>query len=156
MSRRTLLAALALSVLLNVGVLAAVAYRLAQAGSAPVSLKGGEATSLPDYLRLDAAQRRAWDEAEASFLRDVAEGGRRIAAQRTEMIHEIFSEQPDRSRIESLRQKIQALQTRQQQRTIEQLLKEKALLNDDQRRALTEYLLRQNPPSTPEERLHAR
>jgi hypothetical protein len=72
------------------------------------------------------------------------------------MIREIFSGQLDRARIETERSAIAELQAAQQRRIIEQLLRERDLLDAEQRRKLADLLLRQAPASTFEERLHGK
>ncbi len=152
-----LLFALVLSLLLNLGVLGAVSYRFLQSGHLP-AIFGGDAqeASLPDYLQLSAAQRGKWQELESGFLREVGAEWQEIRAHREAMIHEIFSDRPDRGRIESERAAIAKLQTGQQRRVIEQLLRESEILDRSQRRALGELLIRQAPKATAEERLHGK
>lgn len=157
MDRFGLKFALVLSVLLNLGVVGAVAYRAFQLGQWPAVFRAGPAeTDLPEYLELTAEQRRQWHELEAGFLGELRAEWREILIHRESMIREIFSEQPDRGRIEAERAAISQLQAAQQRRTIEQLLRERNVLDAEQRRQLADLLLRQAPASTFEERLHGR
>jgi Spy/CpxP family protein refolding chaperone len=110
--------------------------------------------SLPDYLKLNAGQRRQWHDLEKGFLKELATDWDQIRAHRRNMINEIFAERPDRSRIEAERAAIAELQATQQQRVIAQLLKERDIIDPGQRRALAELLLRQAPPGVMEGRLH--
>ncbi len=157
MKRSGMQLVLVLSLLLNLGVIGAVGYRVVQHGQLPGVL-GGNATeaSLPDYLKLSAAQRRQWHELESGFLRELGADWQQIRPHREKMIREIFSDRPDRGRIEAEREVIAQLQARQQQRVIEQLLKERDILGPEQQRALAELLIRQAPAGTFEERLHAK
>ena len=150
-----MLFALVLSVLLNLGVLGAVGYRVFQTGQLPAVFGGdaGEA-SLPDYLKLSAEQRGKWQALESGFLREAGAEWQQIRVHREAMIREIFSDRADRGRIESERAAIAQLQTGQQRRVIEQLLRESEILDRAQRRALAELLIRQAPTATAEERLH--
>lgn len=148
---------LVLSLLLNLGVIGAVGYRIVQHGQLP-GVFGGNATEagLPDYLKLSAEQRRQWHELETAFLRELGADWQQIRSHRESMIREIFSDRPDRGRIEAERAVIAQLQAGQQQRVIEQLLKERDILDREQQRALAELLVRQAPAGTFEERLHAK
>ena len=148
---------LVMSLLLNLGVVAAVGYRVVQHGQLP-GVFGADATqaSLPDYLKLSAEQRRQWHELETGFLRELGADWQQIRTHRENMIREVFSERPDRGRIEAERAVIAQLQASQQQRVIEQLLKERDILDQDQQRALAELLIRQAPAGTFEERLHGK
>lgn len=157
MNRIGLKLALILSVLLNLGVAGAVAYRAIQHGEWPsVPRAVGEEASLPDYLGLDAEQRRRWRELETGFLRELRAEWPQIRSRRESMVREIFSKQPRRDRIEADRAAIAQLQSAQQQRVIEQLLRERDVLDLEQRRKLADLLLRQAPASTFEERLHGK
>jgi Spy/CpxP family protein refolding chaperone len=148
--------ALVLSLLLNAGMIGAVAYSAYQDGQWPSMLDAKSETSLPDYLGLDAEQRRRWHELEAGFLDALRNDWAEIRAHREAMIREIFAEQPDRARIERERAAIAEAQSAQQQRIIEQLLRERDLLDSQQRRKLADLLLRQAPASTFEEQLHGK
>lgn len=143
--------ALIASLMLNAGVLGAVAY-----AKWPAIFRSDRGTAdLATYLALDAEQRRRWHELEAAFIRDLKSEWRQIQVHRERMIGEIFSREPDRSRIEAERAAIAQLQSTQQRRIIEQLLRERDVLDTEQRRKLAELLLRQAPAATFEERLHA-
>jgi Spy/CpxP family protein refolding chaperone len=156
MKQTVLKFALVLSLLLNAGVIGAVAYSAYQDGQWP-SMPGAKSeTSLPDYLGLNAEQRRRWHELEAEFLDALKKDWGGIRNHREAMIREIFSERPDRARIESERAAVTELQSAQQQRIIEQLLRERDLLDAEQRGKLADLLLRQAPASTFEEQLHGK
>jgi len=155
MKRSGLSLALILSLLLNVGVVGAVGYRAVVEGHVPAIL-GGEASgvSLPAYLKLGTEQRRQWHDLEIGFLRDLESDWQQIRAHREQMIHGIFSERPDLGHIETERATIAQLQAAQQKRVIEQLLREREILDPAQQRALAELLIRQMPTTTTEGRLH--
>lgn len=146
--------ALVLSVLLNLGVAGAVVYSAFQHRQWLVFDAARQEPGLPDYLKLDAEQRRKWHELEAGFLPELKAEWQQVRIHRERMIGEIFSEQPDRGRIEAERSAIAELQSAQQRRIIEQLLREREVLDLEQRRKLAILLLRQAPTSTFEERLH--
>lgn len=155
MKRSVLQFALVLSLLLNLGVIGAAGYIALTRGQLPVVF-GGDAkeANLPDYLKLSIEQRRQWHDLEARFLKELTADWQKIRVHRESMINEIFSERPDRGRIEAERALIAQVQARQQQRVIEQLLEERAIIDLEQRRALAQILIRQAPSSTMEERLH--
>ncbi len=155
MKRSALLQGLALSLLLNVGVLAAVGYHAVQLGRWPV-IFGEKASeeSLPDHLKLSAEQRRRWHDLEVGFLHEIEGDWRKIRDYREAMIRELFSDRPVLGRIEAERSIIAQVQTEQQRRVIEQLLRERDILDPAQRRALAELLIRQAPSVTAVERLH--
>jgi len=147
MRRSSLVYALMLSVLLNLGVVGAVAYRTWGHGEAA-------ATDLADRLQLDPEQRRRWHALEEGFMHELDAGWREIAQHREQLIRAVFSDEPDRSRIEAERARIAELQAQQQQRVIAQLLQERDILTAEQRRALVELLLREEPAAPLERRLH--
>ncbi len=147
MRRPTVVYALILSLLLNVGVLGAVAYRALDRG-------GVMAADLADRLKLDPAQRQRWHALEEGFVQELDAGWREIAGHRERLIREVFADQPNRARIESERARIADLQARQQQRVIAQFLQERDILDAEQRRALVELLLREEPGVPLERQLH--
>lgn len=136
---------LVFSVLINVGVFSAAAYR---------GLKTDAFPGLPRYLGLDAEQTRQWHEAERSFLVELAGGTTAIDVHRTRMIRAIFAESPNLPQIDAQRTAIAALQDVQQKRVIEQLLRERAMLDAAQRERLATLLLAQPSGPSSVERLH--
>lgn len=153
MNRRTLLSgALAISLLVNLGVIGAIGWRAFE-----VSQASGTGTDVPElarYLSLDEAQQRRWREAEAGFLEDFRTNSREIHRRRDRLIDEIFAAEPDAARIEVERAEIARLQDVQQRQVIEQLLRERALLDAQQRERLRELLLRQPVGASGVEELH--
>ena len=146
MRRSTLVYALVLSALLNVGVLGAAVYR---------SFVGArESADLVDRLKLDDDQRRRWHALEEPFVRDLDAGWREIAGHRERLVREVFSERPDDGRIEAERSRIAELQVQQQQRVIVQFLREREILTGEQRAVLVDVLLRHAPAEPLEQRLH--
>lgn len=126
--------ALIFSLLINAGVLGAAAYRGLMVDSFP---------GLPDYLGLSPAQTQQWHATEQDFLAQLAAGTQAIETHRVRLIEAIFAEVPDPARIDAERLAIATLQDVQQQRVIEQLLKERALLDAAQRDRLAALLLAQ-------------
>lgn len=148
MKPKPLHVALALSLLINLGVLGAIAYR----GAASKAPAAGE--SLPRHLQLSAEQMQRWHESEAGFLRQLGAGAEEIRAHRDRMIHAIFAEKPDHGLIDGERAAIARLQDKQQQLVIAQLLRERELLQPAQRERLARLLLAQPVAASPIEQLH--
>jgi Spy/CpxP family protein refolding chaperone len=148
--------ALAISLLLNVGVLGGVGYQAWRLGALPElsAYFGMPHEQLPDYLGLDAAQRAKWREIEAGFLAGLTDDARAIRAHRERMIHEIFGARPDAAVVERERAQIFARQEAQQRRIVDQLLRERDLLSPEQRAKLADLLVRQAPGGATVERLH--
>lgn len=140
--------ALILSLLINLGVLGAIAYRSALAPATA----GGE--SLPRHLQLSAEQVQRWHESEAGFLRQLGAGAEEIRVHRDRMIRAIFAERTDQAAIDGERSAIARLQDRQQQLVIAQLLRERDLLRPAQRERLAQLLLAQPVAASTFEQLH--
>jgi len=140
--------ALALSFLINLGVLGAIAYR----SMIPVAVPAGE--SLPRHLQMSTEQLHRWHESEAGFLKQLGAGAEEIRAHRDRMIRAIFSEKPDQDLIDGERAAIARLQDEQQKLVIAQLLRERELLQPDQRERLARLLLSQPVAASTIEQLH--
>lgn len=140
--------ALVLSLLINLGVLGAIAYRSA----VPPAASAGE--NLPRHLQLSAEQLQRWHESEIGFLRQLGAGAEEIRVHRDRMIHAIFAETPDPALIDRERTAIARLQDQQQKLVIGQLLRERELLQPAQRERLAQLLLAQPVTPSPIEQLH--
>ncbi len=135
---------LALSLLANAGVLAGAWFQAWRADVATeLAFFGMGHERVPDYLKLDPAQRERWHALEQDFVSTLNDAGREILTHRERLVREIFSAQPDAAAIERERATIFALQEAQQRSVIAQLLREREMLNPEQRAALTSLLLRQ-------------
>lgn len=141
--------ALTLSVLLNLGVIGAVAYRSLVPSAGPAA---GE--SLPRHLQLNPEQQRRWHESEAVFLKQLGAGAEQIRSHRDRMIGAIFAETPDQARVDAERAAIARLQEEQQKLVIAQLLRERELLQPPQRERLARLLLAQPVGPSTIEQLH--
>jgi hypothetical protein len=141
--------ALALSFLINLGVLGAVAYRAMAPAAAPAA---GE--SLPRHLQLSAEQLHRWHESEAAFLGQLGAGADKIRVHRDRMIGAIFADTPDQVLIDAERTAIARLQDEQQKLVIGQLLRERELLQPAQRERLARLLLEQPVGPSTIEQLH--
>lgn len=136
---------LAVSLLVNLGVIGAVAYRLANKDSFP---------GLPRYLELSADQVRDWHASEQGFLMQLGTSAEAIRTHRDRMIHAIFADTPDPALIDAERIAIARLQDEQQKRVIQQLLRERELLTLTQRTKLAQLLLDQPAGLSTIELLH--
>ena len=146
--------ALLASVLLNAGVIAGVGYRVVQERAAAASTTSATTFDLPRHLGLDEQQRRRWTELEGDFMEEIESAWHDMTSHREKLIREIFAERPDPARIEAERAAIAEAQARQQRRVVAQLLKEREVLNAEQRRALAELLVNETPAPLLERRLH--
>ncbi len=151
MKRNALGVALALSLMVNLGVLGAVGWRTWQANDA---VDAAGFPGLARYLGLDDAQQRRWREAEAGFLEHFRAGAQQIHTRRDQLIDAIFAATPDSQAIESERAAIARLQEAQQKLVIEQLLRERELLDAGQRERLRELLQQQPIGASGFEELH--
>ena len=153
MSQSSLKYAFALSLLLNIGVIGAAGYQAVKTGELWPVLRPAQPAAA-EFLRLSPEQRQRWHALEADFMREWAASTKAIAGHHEKLIRGIFSERPAIEDIEAERVAIARLQTGQQQRVIAQLLKEREILDPDQRRALADLLLQQAPEVTPVEQVH--
>ena len=137
---------LALSLLINAGVLAGAWYQARRAeGATELAFFGMGHERVPEYLKLDPTQRERWHAMEQNFVKTLNDAGREIQTHRERLVREILSAQPDASVIERERASIFTLQEAQQRSVIAQLLKEREMLSAEQRAALAELLLKQDP-----------
>jgi len=146
MKHRWVYLLLALSLLVNAGVLAGAWFQASRAeGTTELAFFGMGHERVPEYLKLDPAQRERWHAMEQDFVKTLNDSGREIQAHRERMVRAILSAQPDAAVIERERASIFALQEAQQRGVIAQLLKEREMLNPEQRAALGDLLLQQDP-----------
>lgn len=141
--------ALAISLLINLGVLGAVAYRTALPAPAPAA-----GASLPRHLQLSPEQMQRWHQSEAGFLGQLVAGADKIRAHRDRMIGAIFADTPDQTLIDAERTAIARLQDEQQKLVIAQLLREREMLDPGQRQRLARLLLAQPVGPSSFEQLH--
>jgi hypothetical protein len=149
---------LAVSLLVNVGVLAGAWFQAWRAqGATELAFFGMGHERVPDYLKLDGMQRERWHVMEQNFVKSLNDIGGEIQIHRERLVREIFSAQPDASVLERERAAIFTLQEAQQRSVIEQLVNEREMLNAKQRLALADLLLQQDPRSAVStQQLHAR
>lgn len=137
MTRTTLRNALVLSLLVNVGILAAAAWQRLQHDGL------GAPTELSRHLQLSASQLQHWYDAEAPFLAYRRASNAAIGEHRNRLIEAIFAERVDREAINAEQAKIAELQSEQQRLLIEQLLQEREILEPQQRAKLARVLMQQ-------------
>lgn len=152
---RNLWVLLALSLLLNAGVIGGVVFRAVENDDTEKAVQRGH-TFLANYLQLSDEQLPQWRAKEGRFLSRLDAAWQDIAAHRMRMIWEIFSDSPDPESIEAERAAIARLQEQQQRAVIAQLMEEREILNATQRNKLADYLVEQNPFGSLEQMLHER
>lgn len=139
---------LAISLLVNVGVLAGAWFQAWRAeGATELAFFGMGHERVPEYLKLDGQQIERWHAMEQDFVKILHDVESEIQIHRERLVREIFSAKPDASVIERERAAIFTLQEAQQRSVIEQLIKEREMLNAKQRLALADLLLKQDPRS---------
>jgi Spy/CpxP family protein refolding chaperone len=143
---------LAISLALNLGVVAALVLRQPPPADPPAAAHEAP-VNLQDYLELTGEQRQHWQQLEPGFLTEVSANWTAIRKHREALVRHIFAAAPDRQAIDAEQAAIARLQAEQQQRVIAQLLAERALLNEAQRVRLMELLLRRYAQESSEEEL---
>ena len=143
---------LAISLALNLGVVAALVLRQPPPADPPTTAHEAP-VNLQDYLELTGEQRQHWQQLEPGFLTEVSANWNAIRNHREALVRHIFAAAPDRQAIDAEQAAIARLQAEQQQRVIAQLLAERALLNEAQRVRLMELLLRRYAQESSEEEL---
>lgn len=145
MKTHLLRAVLAISLLINVGVFSAFAYRTFSTDDFP---------GLPRYLQLTDEQVHRWHATEAGFLEQLGSSTEAVRVHRDRLIRAIFAETPDPMLIDAERTAIARLQDEQQKQVIRQLLQERELLSPTQRTKLAQLLLDQPAGPSTIELLH--
>ena len=146
--------ALAASLALNVGVIATIAV-IHLSPWAPDIRVAAPTVYLADHLGLDAEQRAAWQAIEPGFLHDLSGNWAGIRQHREALVRQALAPAPDGVALNAEQAALARLQAARQQRVIDQLLAERALLNKVQRARLLELLLtRYAQEATEEELLH--
>lgn len=145
---------LVVSLALNLGIVAALVIRPAPLQPAGIAAQPPH-LNLQDYLELTAEQRVQWQKLEPAFLHELAANWQDIRRHREALVRHIFAATPDRTLIDREQAAIARLQEAQQQRVITQLLAERNLLDEHQRKRLMDLLLsRYSRETTEEELLH--
>ena len=144
---------LVVSLALNLGIVTALVIR--PSPPQPVATAAQPHLNLQDYLELTAEQRAQWQKLEPAFLHELAANWQDIRQHREALVRHIFATTPDRTAIDAEQAAIAHLQGAQQQRVITQLLAERKLLDEHQRKRLMDLLLsRYSQETTEEELLH--
>ncbi|CEA06153.1 hypothetical protein BN1049_02530 [Pseudomonas saudimassiliensis] len=141
--------ALLISLLFNLGVLGALGWQyLVERTQQP-----GEPLLVRE-LQLNEQQRQQWQHIEDPFLLELEQTTQAIQQQRNRLIDSIFTEPLDAERVSNEQQLLAAQQQHQQQLVIDQLLREREILNDQQRQRLAYLLTQQAMASSDVEKLH--
>ena len=145
---------LAASLALNLGIVTAFVVRPSPPRPANIATQPAH-LNLQDYLELTADQRAQWKQLEPAFLQELAANWQGIRQHRETLVRHIFAAVPDRAAIDAEQAAVAGLQGAQQQRVIAQLLAERNVLDEPQRKRLMDLLLsRYSEESTEEELLH--
>ncbi len=145
---------LVVSLALNLGIVTALVVRPSPPRPVDIAAQPPH-LNLQDYLELTTEQRKQWQQLEPAFLRELGANWQDIRQHREALVRHIFAAVPDRSAIDAEQAAIASLQGTQQQRVIEQLLAERKVLDDHQRKRLMDLLLsRYSEEATEEELLH--
>lgn len=154
MSCTTLRNALVISLLVNVGILAAVGWQ--KLGQDGLPMPSGAPTELSRHLQLSVSQLQRWHNAEAPFLAYLRASNAKLGEHRQRLIEAIFAEQVDRAAIDAEQAKIARLQNEQQRLLIDQLLQEREILDPPQRARLAQVLIEHPVGAENIEKLHLR
>lgn len=149
MNTSTLRLLLGVSVLFNLGVLAALGWQQLSPGL----LNDAPEPLLVRELQLNDQQRQRWQQIEAPFLLELQQSSQTIQQQHDRLINSIFASPLDTQRIHHEQQALAAQQQQKQQLVLEQLLREREILDEQQRQRLVQLLTRQ-APTLEAERLH--
>lgn len=152
MTRSTLRHLLTLSLLVNFGTIAAVGWQTLKADGLP--MPSGAPTELSRHLQLSTHQLQRWHDIEAPFLAFLHASNAAIGEQRNLLIQTIFDERLDRESIDAEQAKIAELKNDQQILLIDQLLRERDILEPQQREKLAQLLMQQPVGSSTIEQLH--
>ncbi len=145
---------LVVSLALNLGIVTALVIRPSPPQPAEIAAQPAH-LNLQDYLALTAEQRTEWQQLEPAFLQELAANWQSIRQHREALVRHIFAASPDRTAIDAEQGAIAVLQGAQQRRVIAQLLAERNVLDEHQRKRLMELLLsRYSQETTEEELLH--
>lgn len=141
--------ALIVSLLFNLGVLAALGWQ--QLGGQPDE---SGVPLLVRELQLNDLQQQQWRDIEAPFMLELNRSTLAIQQQRNQLIDSLFAEQLDAERIRTAQNGLAELQNRQHQLVMEQLLREREILDARQRQHLARLLTHQSPLPLDVETLH--
>ncbi len=147
----TLRLSLTLSLLFNLGVLGALGWQQFADRS---HAQPGEPLLVRE-LQLDDEQRQRWQDTEGPFLRELNQSTLMIQQQRNLLIESIFAEQLDHQRIAIAQTALAEQQNHQQGLVIDQLLRERQILNGTQRQRLAQLLTHDSSLSSHVEMLHS-
>lgn len=150
MNTSTLRLALIVSLVFNLGVLGALGWQ--QLGD-PAPTEWADPLLVRE-LQLNDEQRQHWQAIEEPFLAELNLSTVAIQQHRNRLIESIFTEQLDRQRITAAQTSLAAQQNQQQQLVIDQLLRERDILDERQRERLAQLLTQQSAPLSDVEMLH--
>jgi len=142
MTTPTLRGALALSLLLNLGVLGTLAWQKLATDGLP--MPSGAPTALSRELQLSAEQLGRWHDLRAPYLARLRAAETAVAEQHQRLLEALLGERADLQRIAGEQARLAELREARQQLLVEQLLAERELLDARQRDRLVGYLAAQD------------
>lgn len=142
MTTPTLRGALALSLLLNLGVLGTLAWQKLATDGLP--MPSGAPTALSRELQLSAEQLGRWHDLRAPYLAHLRAAETALAEQHQRLLDALLGERADAQRIAGEQARLAELREARQQLLVEQLLAERELLDARQRDRLVGYLAAQD------------
>lgn len=150
MNTSTLRLALIVSLMFNFGVLGSLGW---QQLVDPASTESTDPLLVRE-LQLNDEQRQRWQAIEEPFLIELNLSTVAIQQDRNRLIESIFTERLDKQHINAAQTSLAAQQNHQQQLVIDQLLREREILDEHQRERLAQLLTQQSAPLSDVEMLH--
>jgi hypothetical protein len=141
MSHSTLRGTLALSLLLNAGFVGTLVWQ--QATTDGLSLPSGAPTELTRQLGLNADQLGRWHDSNVTYLAYMRAAEEAVAQSRNGLLRSILDAATESPEVEAERARFVELQQAQQQLAIDQLLRERDILDGEQRRRFITLLAQQ-------------
>ena len=141
MSHSTLRGTLALSLLLNAGFVGTLIWQQATTDGLP--LPSGTPTELTRQLGLNADQLGRWHDSNVTYLAYLRAAEKAVAQSRNGLLTSILDADAEPQVVEAERARFAELQQAQQQLAIDQLLREREILDAEQRRRFITLLAQQ-------------
>lgn len=141
MSHSTLRGTLALSLLLNAGFIGTLVWQQATTDGLP--LPSGAPTELTRQLGLNADQLGRWHDSNVTYLAYLRAAEKAVEQSRDGLLKSILDASAEPQAVEAERVRFAELQQAQQQLAIDQLLREREILDAEQRRRFVTLLAQQ-------------
>lgn len=138
MNTSTLRGALALSLLVNIGVLGTLTWQQLHRDGLP--MPSGAPTELSRQLGLSTNQLGRWHDGQAPYIARLQAIDREIVAQRDRLLQAVLGEQVDLAQVARVQSALAKLRETRQQLQVDQLLGERELFDTHQRQKLVDLL----------------